>query len=96
LGLAPKIVEQIFEVIGRLRSEHNISILLVEQNAKLALQISDHGYVLERGRIAFDGASEALLKSSEIQEFYLGVSASSERRSMRDVKHYKRRKRWLS
>ncbi len=96
LGLAPKIVEQIFEVIGRLRRAQGIGILLVEQNARLALSIADYGYVLERGRVVFDGTSSALAGNAEIQEFYLGVSGSATRRSMRDVKHYRRRKRWLS
>ena len=96
LGLAPKIVEQIFGVIARLRAEHDIAILLVEQNARLALSVSDYGYVLERGRVVFDGTSEALSSSSEIQEFYLGMSGPETKRSMRDVKHYRRRKRWLT
>ena len=96
LGLAPKIVEQIFEVIGRLRAEQGISILLVEQNARLALSVADYGYVIERGRVVLDGDSAHLGQSSEIQEFYLGMSGGAERKSMRDVKHYKRRKRWLS
>lgn len=96
LGLAPKIVEQIFEVIARLPAEQGIAILLVEQNASLALSVADYGYVLERGRVAFDGTAEALGCSSEIQEFYLGMSATDTKRSMRDVKHYRRRKRWLS
>ena len=96
LGLAPKIVEQIFEIISRLRTDHGIAILLVEQNARLALSVADYGYVLERGRVAFDGSAAALAGSSEIQEFYLGMSSPEKRRSMRDVKHYRRRKRWLS
>lgn len=96
LGLAPKIIEQIFEVIVRLRREQNISILLVEQNARLALSVADYGYVLERGKVVFDGTSAELTASPEIQEFYLGMSGSATRRSMRDVKHYRRRKRWLS
>jgi len=96
LGLAPKIIEQIFTTIQRLRTQSGISILLVEQNAQLALSIADYGYVMERGRVVFDGAAADLLKSSEIQEFYLGVSAGQERRSLREVKHYRRRKRWLS
>jgi branched-chain amino acid transport system ATP-binding protein len=96
LGLAPKIVEQIFEVITGLRRDHNIAILLVEQNARLALSVADYGYVLERGRVVFDGTAKALSDSSEIQEFYLGMSSPETRRSMRDVKHYRRRKRWLS
>ena len=95
LGLAPKIVAQIFETIGQLRAQKGISILLVEQNARLALSVADYGYVLERGRIVFDGDAQTIAQSPEIQEFYLGV-AGAERKSMRDVKHYKRRKRWLS
>ena len=96
LGLAPKIVEQIFEIIARLRKEQGISILLVEQNARLALSVADYGYVIERGRVVFDGTAHALVNSPEIQEFYLGMSNASTRRSMREVKHYRRRKRWLS
>jgi len=96
LGLAPKIVEQIFGVIARLRREQNIAVLLVEQNARLALSVADYGYVLERGRVVFDGSAEQLAGSAEIREFYLGMGGSGERRSMREVKHYRRRKRWLS
>jgi branched-chain amino acid transport system ATP-binding protein len=96
LGLAPKIIEQIFAVISRLKSEQGIGILLVEQNARLALSVADYGYVLERGRVVFDGTSAALTDSREIQEFYLGMSGAETRRSMREVKHYRRRKRWLS
>jgi branched-chain amino acid transport system ATP-binding protein len=96
LGLAPKIVEQIFGVIGRLRREQRIAVLLVEQNARLALAVADYGYVLERGRVVFDGSAAQLGASAEIREFYLGMGGSGERRSMREVKHYKRRKRWLS
>jgi branched-chain amino acid transport system ATP-binding protein len=96
LGLAPKVVEQIFQAIGRLRTEQGLSILLIEQNARLALSVADYGYVLERGRVVFDGSSQVLSDSVEIQEFYLGMNATDQRRSMRDVKHYRRRKRWLS
>jgi branched-chain amino acid transport system ATP-binding protein len=96
LGLAPKIVEQIFGVIERLRSEQQIAVLLVEQNARLALAVADHGYVLDRGRVVFDGSAQQLAGSAEIQEFYLGLGGAGERRSMREVKHYRRRKRWLS
>jgi len=96
LGLAPKIVEQIFSIITRLCEVQGISILLVEQNARLALSVANYGYVLERGRVVFDGTAQTLNNSTEIQEFYLGMSTASTRRSMRDVKHYRRRKRWLS
>ncbi|WP_318013755.1 ABC transporter ATP-binding protein [Paracoccus sp. DMF] len=96
LGLAPKIVSTIFEMISFLRDREQLSILLVEQNARIALEVADKGYVLERGRIVFDGTAEALMASSEIQEFYLGVDKSADRKSFRDLKHYRRRKRWLS
>ena len=95
LGLAPKIIESIFQTIMRLRAE-GLSVLLVEQNAHLALGVADYGYVLERGRVVFDGEAKDLLKSPEIQEFYLGMKGGEERKSLREVKHYKRRKRWLS
>ena len=95
LGLAPQIVENIFETVLRLCREDGLTVLLVEQNAQLALQASSYGYVIENGRIVLDGPSEALLANSEVREFYLGF-ASGERRSMREVKHYRRRKRWLS
>ncbi|MDP3135117.1 MAG: ABC transporter ATP-binding protein [Burkholderiaceae bacterium] len=95
LGLAPKVIDRIFETITALKKEH-INILLVEQNARIALQVADYGYVLERGRVMLDGSAQALLGNPDIQEFYLGMSASTTRKSMRDVKHYKQRKRWLS
>ncbi|MYZ46411.1 ABC transporter ATP-binding protein [Propylenella binzhouense] len=95
LGLAPKIVDSIFEAIVQLRS-NDMSVLLVEQNAHLALSVADFGYVMERGRIVFDGSANDLMESPEIQEFYLGMNASKQRKSLRHVKHYKRRKRWLS
>ena len=96
LGLAPKIIEEIFQAIRRLRDERGLTVLLVEQNAKLALSLADYGYILERGRVVLDGTPERLLGNDDVKEFYLGVRAGGERRSMRDIKHYKRRKRWLS
>ncbi len=96
LGLAPLIIEEIFAAIRRLRDERGLTVLLVEQNAKLALSLADYGYILESGRIVLDGTPERLLANDDVQEFYLGVHAGGERRSLRDVKHYKRRKRWLS
>ena len=95
LGLAPLVIERIFETIAALKKER-ISILLVEQNARLALQVADYAYVLERGRVMLDGDSSKVRENPDIQEFYLGVSASKDRRSLREVKHYKQRKRWLS
>lgn len=97
LGLAPQIIAEIFSAIRRLRGEQNMTVLLVEQNAQLALSVADYGYIMERGRVVLDGEPAKLLANEDVKEFYLGMGAGSEkRRSMRDVKHYKRRKRWLS
>jgi branched-chain amino acid transport system ATP-binding protein len=96
LGLAPRVVEEIFGVIRRLKTAGNLAVLLVEQNAALALEIADHGYVMENGRIVLDGSAESLARNSDIQEFYLGLNEEGARRSYRDIKQYKRRKRWLS
>ena len=96
LGLAPLVVEEIFTIIRRLKDEGNLAVLLVEQNAALALDIADHGYVMENGRIVLEGPSESLRENSDIQEFYLGLNEEGSRKSYREAKHYKRRKRWLS
>jgi branched-chain amino acid transport system ATP-binding protein len=96
LGLAPTIVKEIFRIVELINSENNTSILLVEQNASAALSISDHAYVLENGRIVLDGPSSKLKENEDIKEFYLGLSQVGKRKSYREVKHYKRRKRWLS
>ena len=96
LGLAPLIIDRIYEVIVDLRNRLGLTVLLVEQNASRALDIADYGYILENGRVVLDGPADRLLRNEDVQEFYLGGSASGERKSMRDVKHYKRRKRWLS
>ena len=96
LGLAPLIIDRIYEVIARLRREFGVTVLLVEQNAKRALGIADQAYVLENGRVVLDGPAEKLARNPDVQEFYLGAAGGGERKSMRDVKHYKRRKRWLS
>ncbi len=96
LGLAPMIVEEIFGVVRRLKEEQKLTVLLVEQNAALALAIADHGYVMENGRIVLEGPAEALRQNSDIKEFYLGLNESGTRKSYRDTKHYRRRKRWLS
>jgi branched-chain amino acid transport system ATP-binding protein len=95
LGLAPLIIDRIYEVIVRLRDEMKMTVLLVEQNAQRALDVADYGYILETGRVVLDGAARKLTANEDVQEFYLGVSSSG-RKSLRDVKHYKRRKRWLS
>jgi branched-chain amino acid transport system ATP-binding protein len=96
LGLAPMLVEEIFEIVQRLNREQKLTVLLVEQNATLALGIAEHGYVMEIGRFVLDGAGEALRANADIKEFYLGLTEVGARKSYRDVKHYKRRKRWLS
>ncbi len=95
LGLAPKLVQNIFEIIRRINEEAGVSILLVEQNANVALQTAEYAYVMENGRIVMDGAAAQLRDNADIKEFYLGLTAVGERKSYRDVKHYKRRKRWL-
>jgi branched-chain amino acid transport system ATP-binding protein len=96
LGLAPRFVEDIFRVIRRLKEERGLTVLLVEQNAALALDVADHGYVMENGRIVLDGPADALRQNSDVKEFYLGLNELGTRRSYRDVKRYRRRKRWLS
>ena len=96
LGLAPMLVEEIFGIVRRLVQQEKLSVLLVEQNAVMALEVADHGYVMENGRIVLEGDVEALRANSDIREFYLGLNEVGSRKSYRDVKHYKRRKRWLS
>jgi branched-chain amino acid transport system ATP-binding protein len=96
LGLAPMLVEEIFEIVQRLNHQERLTVLLVEQNATLALQIAEHGYVMETGRIVLEGSAAALRENADIKEFYLGLTEVGARKSYRDVKHYKRRKRWLS
>ena len=96
LGLAPKLVAQIRDTIVEI-NKAGTSVLLIEQNANMALSIANYGYVLETGKVVMDGDAEKLLKDEDIQEFYLGLHGDEgERKSFRDVKHYKRRKRWLS
>lgn len=94
LGLAPKLVDDVFSLLHKLRGE-SISLLIVEQNALAALDLADHGYVLDDGRIVLEGSAEELKANEDVREFYLGLSLSGERKSFRDVKHYRRRKRWL-
>jgi len=95
LGLAPMLVKEIFNIVDDIRKQENVSVLLVEQNARAALELTDYGYVMENGRIVLDGPVEQLRDNEDIKEFYLGLNTSGERKSYRDVKHYKRRKRWL-
>jgi branched-chain amino acid transport system ATP-binding protein len=96
LGLSPMLVHEIFEIIKRINAEEKTSILMVEQNAMAALSIADHGYVMENGRIVLDGPADKLKENEDIKEFYLGLTELGERKSYREVKHYRRRKRWLS
>jgi branched-chain amino acid transport system ATP-binding protein len=96
LGLAPMLVEEIFGIVGRLVEKEKLAVLLVEQNATMALAVAHHGYVMETGRIVLEGSVQALRENSDIREFYLGLNEVGSRKSYRDVKHYKRRKRWLS
>ena len=95
MGLAPMLIHEIFNILTELNSEEGISILLVEQNVKLALTVAPYAYVMETGRIVMDDPSEKLMENEDIKDFYLGMGGSA-KKSFRDVKHYKRRKRWLS
>lgn len=95
MGLAPQVVEEIFEIVRTLKERDGVSFLLAEQNANLALRYASHGYILETGRLVMDGPAKTLRANADIQEFYLGMSAS-DRKSFRKVKSYKRRKRWLA
>ena len=96
LGLAPLLVQDIYEIIKRISEEQQMAILLVEQNVNAALGIADFGYVLENGRIVLSGPAESLKNNEDVREFYLGLSAVGSRKSYREVKHYRRRKRWLA
>jgi branched-chain amino acid transport system ATP-binding protein len=95
LGLAPMLVAEIFAIVERLNSELGTTVLLVEQNARRALEIAHHGYIMEQGRIVLEGEARDLAENPDVKEFYLGISEGGARRSYRDVKHYRRRKRWL-
>lgn len=96
MGLAPMLIHEIFNIITQLHEQEKISILLVEQNAKLALNVAPYAYVMETGRIVMDDTSERLRENPDIKDFYLGMTDKGGRKSFRDVKHYKRRKRWLT
>jgi len=95
MGLAPLIVSEIFNVVRQINQTEKTSILLVEQNARAALSMADHAYVMEDGRVVLDGPAERIKENEDIKEFYLGLSQVGQRKSYREVKHYKRRKRWL-
>ncbi len=95
MGLAPQLVEEIFEIVKKLNDEQGVSFLLAEQNTNVALRYAKYGYILESGRVVLDGEAKALRENDDVKEFYLGVGGEG-RKSFRDVKHYKRRKRWLA
>ncbi|MBW1734248.1 MAG: ABC transporter ATP-binding protein [Deltaproteobacteria bacterium] len=96
LGLAPLLVREIFGMLKRINSEQNTGILLVEQNARIALNFARYGYIMENGKIMLDGPRELLMENEDVKEFYLGVTDEDKKKSYANVKHYKRRKRWLS
>ena len=95
MGLAPQIVEEIFEIVRDLNTKERVSFLLAEQNTSVALRYANYGYILENGRVVMDGVASYLASNDDVKEFYLGLSTAG-RKSFRDVKHYRRRKRWLS
>ena len=95
LGLAPLLVKEIFEIVKRINKEQGTALILVEQNANMALQIANFGYVMENGKIVLEGHAKDLRENPDIKEFYLGIAASGTIKSYEDVKAYKRRKRWL-
>jgi branched-chain amino acid transport system ATP-binding protein len=96
LGLAPLLVEEIFAILKNINQQDKMAILLVEQNVRAALEIADHGYVMENGKIVLDGPADKLRDNEDVREFYMGLSKLGEKKRFRDVKHYKRRKRWLA
>ncbi|MFC1906551.1 ABC transporter ATP-binding protein [Chloroflexota bacterium] len=95
LGLAPLMVQEIYQIVKQFNAEEKTSILLVEQNAMAALSIAEYGYVMENGKVVLDGTAEKLKDNEDVREFYMGLSQVGEKKSYREVKHYKRRKRWL-
>jgi branched-chain amino acid transport system ATP-binding protein len=95
MGLAPQLVEEIFEIVARLNKDQGVTFLLAEQNTNIALRYAHHGYILENGRVVLDGSAAELRENTDVKEFYLGIS-EGERVNFRDVKHYRRRKRWLT
>ena len=95
MGLAPQLVEEIFQIVKQLNEKQGVSFLLAEQNTNLALNLATYGYILETGRVVLDGEAKALRENEDVKEFYLGIGGEG-RKSFRDAKHYKRRKRWLA
>jgi branched-chain amino acid transport system ATP-binding protein len=96
MGLAPMLVQEIFEIVHRLNRDEKVAVLLAEQNAAMALRFARYAYVMESGRIVLDGDARSIGENEDIKEFYLGLTGVGQRKSYRDVKHYRRRKRWLS
>jgi branched-chain amino acid transport system ATP-binding protein len=96
LGLAPLMVKEIYDITRRINAEQKVSILLVEQNARAALDIADHAYVIENGRIVMEGPANKLKDNEDVKEFYMGFSSAGSQKNYRDIKHYRRRKRWLA
>ena len=99
MGLAPQIVEEVFEIVKDLSTKEQVTFLLAEQNTNMALKYADYGYIMESGRIVMDGAAAELASNEDVKEFYLGMGGANDgnpRKSFKDVKSYKRRKRWLS
>jgi len=95
LGLAPLVVKEIFHIIRKINEEQGATIILVEQNANMALQVAHYGYVMENGKIVMEGTSRELVENPDVKEFYLGMAATGAAKSYKDVKAYRRRKRWL-
>jgi branched-chain amino acid transport system ATP-binding protein len=95
MGLSPMLVEEVFSIIRRLNKDLGVTILLVEQNAKVALKVADYGYIIEQGKIVLDGTSQELATNEDVKEFYLGQGKNESRRSFRNLKSFKRRKRWI-
>lgn len=95
LGIAPLLVQEIFQLIKKINSEEKTTILLVEQNANVAFSISDHAYIMEGGRVVLSGSTEEMKSNTNVKEFYLGLSEGSEKKNYRELKQYRRKKRWL-
>ena len=95
MGLAPQLVEEIFEIVRDLNEKEKVTFLLAEQNTTVALRYATYGYILENGRVVMDGEAHSLAENEDVKEFYLGISGG-DKKSFRDVKHYRRRKRWLA
>ena len=96
MGLAPQIVQEVFDIVADLNERERVTFLLAEQNTNMALKYASYGYIMESGRIVMDGAAKDLASNEDVKEFYLGMGGGSERKSFRDVKSYKRRKRWIA